>query len=214
MDTQPTAALFVRNAVTRMAELGVTRAELSRRTGIKPPHVTALLNKGHVNGVAVPTMERIAAALSTSVGCLLEGNATKHTLPRLGWVPCGKPSDVDTVHEETDFAALFAEGTFTLEVRGDSMSGGFVMDGDVIVVKKCETANPGEMVVAVVNGERTMKLLGQIKGRPALVALNDSYPPIILGDEDDAKIEGVVIGGVWTRKQRRWKPQPKRPRKQ
>jgi len=81
---------------------------------------------------------------------------------------------------------------FALRVRGDSMTGAGILDGDTVVCAKVETARAGEIVVALVEGEATVKKLGRVAGSPALLAANSKYKPIVL--RSDSRIVGRVLG--------------------
>jgi DNA polymerase V len=85
-----------------------------------------------------------------------------------------------------------AAATFLARVSGDSMTGAGVYDGDVVVVDRGLDANFGDIVVAVVDGDFTVKRLAKDHGRPVLRAENDEYPDIEVGAWSDARIWGVV----------------------
>ena len=78
---------------------------------------------------------------------------------------------------------------FALRVRGESMLGAGILPGDLVVVRRQETANNGEIVVAMIEDEATVKRLSRKNGRTWLMPENDAYSPIdgtyaqILGKE-------------------------------
>ncbi|NHR08308.1 translesion error-prone DNA polymerase V autoproteolytic subunit [Chromobacterium haemolyticum] len=86
--------------------------------------------------------------------------------------------------------------TFLVRVRGDSMRGAGIDEGDLLVVDKGLTANHGDIVIAVVDGEFTVKRLHNLRGRCALIAENPAYPPIRLADGQELEVWGVVRGCV------------------
>lgn len=84
--------------------------------------------------------------------------------------------------------------TFFFPVRGDSMEGGQIFDGDVLVVDRSVKASHGSVVVAFVDGERLVKRLWNRGGRVALVAENPAYPPLEIREGSELVVWGVVIG--------------------
>jgi len=116
-------------------------------------------------------------------------------LPLLGYVAAGQPiealetSDTLTVPEEL----VRRQNTFVLRVKGSSMIQDGIWDGDFIVVEERASADIGETVVAVINGEATVKRFYREKGGAIrLMPANDALAPIIAA-EKDVTIRGVVV---------------------
>lgn len=84
--------------------------------------------------------------------------------------------------------------TILIPVQGDSMINVGINDGDIVVVEVSSTANNGDIVVATIDEEFTVKTLGKKKGKPVLLPANDSYP--VIRPKGSLKILGVVIGLV------------------
>jgi SOS-response transcriptional repressor LexA len=84
--------------------------------------------------------------------------------------------------------------TVLLRVKGDSMQDAGVLDGDLAVVERSQSASAGEFIVAVVDGAFTLKELGYEGEQPILIPHNDSYPRI--RPERDLEIFGIVRGIV------------------
>src|SRR5207249_3311767 len=82
--------------------------------------------------------------------------------------------------------------TFALRVRGDSMIGEGILDGDLIVVESRPDAENGATVVALVRGEATVKKLYRERGRVRLVPANEKLAPIVARPAD-VEIRGLVI---------------------
>lgn len=90
--------------------------------------------------------------------------------------------------------------TYYLRVEGDSMIGAGINTGDIVVVDKSLEPRSGDIVVAAVEGDFTLKRLKK-QGRQAwLLAENPNYQPIALHEAQDAQIWGVVT--FWVHKQR------------
>ena len=84
--------------------------------------------------------------------------------------------------------------TVLLRVKGDSMQDAGVLDGDLAVVERSQSASAGEFIIAVVDGDFTLKELGYDGEQPILIPHNDRYPRI--RPERDLEIFGVVRGIV------------------
>lgn len=84
--------------------------------------------------------------------------------------------------------------TFALRVKGDSMRDEGILPGDVVVVQKQTTARNGQTVIALVNGEATIKTYHRKHGAVELHPANDSMKPIVVKETDTFSIEGVVVG--------------------
>jgi repressor LexA len=88
--------------------------------------------------------------------------------------------------------------TFALEVRGDSMIGRHILDGDVVVVEHGQTPRHGDVVAALIDGESTLKTFVADKGKPHLRAENPKYPRLIPAGE--LVIQGVMVALIRRRK--------------
>ena len=80
---------------------------------------------------------------------------------------------------------------FALRVKGDSMIGDGICDGDIVIVKPRRTAQNGDIVVAIIEDEATVKRLRRVGGRVELLPENDAYSPIVA---DEITLCGVVVG--------------------
>src|SRR5208283_2392213 len=88
--------------------------------------------------------------------------------------------------------------TFALEVRGDSMIGKHILDGDVVVVEHGQTPRHGDVVAALIDGESTLKTYVTDQGKPCLRAENPKYPRLIPAGE--LVIQGVMVALIRRRK--------------
>jgi len=123
-------------------------------------------------------------------------------VPLLGLVAAGVPIEAleqpDTISLPEDM--LGRGETFVLQVKGDSMIEDHILDGDRIIVEKKTTAENGEIVVALIGNEATVKRFYREPGRVRLQPANSSMAPIYVQSEN-LKIQGVVTGVL--RKMRR-----------
>ena len=115
-------------------------------------------------------------------------------------VQAGFPSPADDHFERRiDLNVQFIRrppATFLVRVEGESMRGGTadIRSGDFLVVDKSLEAKPGCIVVVTLNGEFTVKRLLKRNGRLVLAPENENYPLIVLTDEMEALVWGVVVG--------------------
>ncbi|MBC9073423.1 translesion error-prone DNA polymerase V autoproteolytic subunit [Thauera sp. CAU 1555] len=121
------------------------------------------------------------------------------------WIPLGLtpvsagfPSPAEDYADKrldiNDYLVRNPVSTFFFPVRGDSMQGAEIFDGDILVVDRSLSAQHGHIVVAFVNGERLVKRLYCRAGRMALLAENPAYPALDLAEGCDLEVWGVVIG--------------------
>ena len=119
-------------------------------------------------------------------------------IPVLGRVPAGGPREaIEEVEGELLFDPDLVEegGVFSLRVKGDSMTGAHICDGDHVLVRSQDRAEEGEIVVAVIDGEATVKRFRRWKGKVRLEAANPAYPPIVLSvGAPPFRIAGKVVG--------------------
>lgn len=120
-------------------------------------------------------------------------------LPLVGLVPAGSPRQMfDTLGESVEIPTWFAGrksgNLFCLKVTGKSMIDAYIDDGDLVVIERTETANSGEMVVALLeDGTVTLKRLRREKDRVLLVPENPAFKPI---EAKEVRIVGRVAGVI------------------
>jgi repressor LexA len=116
-------------------------------------------------------------------------------LPLFGYIAAGKPIDVDVSDETITVPEhLTSRGeNYVLKVRGDSMIEDGIFDGDLVIISRRERADNGEMVVANVGGEVTLKRLYKEGERVRLQPANSMMSPIFAPARDVA-VQGVVVG--------------------
>ena len=116
-------------------------------------------------------------------------------LPLFGYIAAGRPLDVipsDETIAVPDRLTTRGEN-FVLKVRGDSMIDDGILDGDYVIISKRSSAENGEMVVANVNGEVTLKRIYQDGERVRLQPANPAMHPIF-ARANDVSVQGVVVG--------------------
>jgi repressor LexA len=126
--------------------------------------------------------------------------AAASIVPLLGRVAAGSPIEAIEQDESVCVPEDMLTGTgphFVLRVRGDSMIDDQIKDGDCVVVDGRESADNGEMVIALVNGESATvkRFYRETDGRVRLQPSNASHSPQLYA-EDDVRVRGVVIGVI------------------
>ena len=167
--------------------------EIGRRFGLSSlatvhKHLTNLQDKGFIRRAW--NRSRSVELVPTRMG----GRALD--LPLLGYVAAGAPIEAvvsnETVTVPEDLVGT--RDTYALRVRGNSMIDEQIRDGDLVVVEDRQTAQNGEMVIALLEGaEVTLKKFYRENGHIRLQPANDAVAPIIVKG-DEVKVQGVVVG--------------------
>ena len=115
-------------------------------------------------------------------------------------ISAGFPSPADDSKEKkldlNDLLIRQPEATFFAKASGDSMTGAGIYDGDMLIVDRSINATDGKIVIAVVNGELTVKRF-KVAGRTAqLHSENPKYSPITLCEDDSVSVWGVVTNVI------------------
>ncbi len=117
-------------------------------------------------------------------------------IPLLGKIAAGTP--IEAIRDETNFvevpSSMMGRGDhYALTVDGDSMINAGIHDGDTVVIQKCDNAENGTIIVALVDGEEvTLKRLRRAGGKIVLEPENDDYEPRIL-EPNRVKIQGRLV---------------------
>ena len=129
------------------------------------------------------------------------GESGGHGIPVLGRVAAGQPILAEENWSGSlELGGMFGETErlFALQVRGDSMIDAGILAGDYVIVQKQDTARAGEIIVASLGDEATVKYYQPKKGHVELVAANEKYAPIVVDGEREFRILGTVRGVVRT----------------
>ena len=157
--------------------------------------VLALEKKGHL--VRDPHTPRAYRVRHSSWNTLPQDNSRRRSasvdLPLLGRIAAGTPITAEQEVEDvfTLPRRLVGEGElFILEVRGESMTDAAILPGDYVTIRRQDTAQPGDIVAAMIDGEATVKQLRIADGHTWLMPRNPAYDPI---PADRATILGKVV---------------------
>ena len=180
-----------------------THQEIAARFGFRSTraaacHLEALKRKGFI--ASEPGKVRALRVVTP----LQKLRARVADIPLFGSIPAGFAEERQ---QETKGCVTIDIGTlgikptsrtFALEVRGDSMIGRHILDGDVVVVEHGQTPRNGDVVAALIDGESTLKTYIADKGKPHLRAENPRFPNLIPAGE--LVIQGVMVALIRRRK--------------
>jgi repressor LexA len=193
-----------------------TRAEIAAELGFRSAnaaeeHLQALARKGVIELVggtsrgirlksdtlrALNSAREARESLAKQFSLPLAGLA-QLTLPLVGRVAAGNPI-LAQEHIEQSYtveASLFSrQPDFLLKVRGMSMKDIGIIDGDLLAVKKASEARNGQIVVARLGDEVTVKRFQRDRNGIQLLPENAEFDPILVSDADDLVIEGLAVG--------------------
>jgi repressor LexA len=171
-----------------MREIGVHMG--IRSTNGVNDHLKALERKGHI--VREDLKSRTLRPVETSPPPV--------SVPLLGRVAAGQPILAVENLEETlkvdQYLVGSGENIFGLRVKGESMIEDGILDGDIVFVKQQRTAERGDIVVAMLDEEATVKRYFPEKGSVRLQPANDTMDPIYVRPDDGTSLDllGVVVG--------------------
>jgi repressor LexA len=186
---------FIRDRIAQQGQ-SPSLAEISEAFGfasrsVARKHILALTEAGLIE--VMPNQARgIRLVQGSSRPDMLE-------IPVLGRVAAGAPIGPDIGNHDT---LLLDRGTFSrvpdylLRVQGDSMIEDGILDGDLVGVHRSSEAHDGQIVVARLDGEVTIKRLQKGLAELRLLPRNPAYDPIIVQPDQDFAIEGVFCGLV------------------
>lgn len=170
--------------------------EIGEAVGLNSPssvhaQLSTLADRGYLAKDAAKP--RAITVRMDSEGIPVSESPVEH-VPVLGRIAAGAPilaqeNIEDSVPLPRD---MLSSGTlFALRIKGDSMTGAGILDGDLVIIRSQPDAENGEIVAALVDGEEaTVKRLSRKRGRVSLIAENPAYKPI---EPDEVQILGKVV---------------------
>lgn len=184
--------------------IGMTQEELAEKLGYKNKSSIAKIETG-TNDIVQSKVIEFANVLGTTVAYLMgwEENSFSNKkgikINVLGRVAAGIPIEAveDIIDTEEITQEMAATGEFFgLQIHGDSMEPR-MCEGDVVIVRKQDDAESGDIVIAMVNGDdATCKRLRKYRDGIELVSNNPSYEPMFFSNEDIASKPVKIIGKV------------------
>ena len=166
-----------------------TRAEIARILDFKSvnaaeSHIKALVKKGAIE--KVPGSSRGIKLVEEASG-----------IPLVGSVAAGSPIlAVENIEKTIPLNPLTKAVDFFLRVQGDSMVEAGILDNDLVGIKKTNNAENGEIVVARIDEDVTLKRFSKNKTSIKLIAENSAYEDIHVFEQTDFAIEGKAVGVI------------------
>jgi repressor LexA len=184
---------FIENQIASRGHSPTFR-EIGQRFGIRSTngvrtHLNAIIKKGYLKQERfISRGLELTRSLTTGIG----------RLPLVGSVPAGLPIDAIENREgeiAVDLSFLPKGDSFTLKVVGNSMKDAGILDGDIVIVKKQQVAQRGDIVVAVVAGEATVKRYYPEGKTIRLQPANDVFDSIVVTKgSGEFRLAGKVVG--------------------
>lgn len=187
--TQDRALTFIRRYLNRRG-YAPSLIEIAEGIGIT--------SKGtahrHVQALAAAGRIRLIPGRKRGIELVDEAEISKTSLPLLGRIAAGQPIEAIADQERLDLSDLLGPNRYALQVKGDSMINAGILDGDLVVIEDCDTADDGAIVVALIDDdEATLKRLRRLKsGRIKLIAENPEMPPLTYAAKR-VRIQGVLV---------------------
>ena len=175
-----------------------TRAEIANELGFKSPNAA----EEHLRALARKGVIEMISGTSRGIRLLLEEEPSG--LPLIGRVAAGEPIlAVENIEDYLEVAAnmFYPQADYLLRVQGMSMKNVGIMDGDLLAVHKADTAENGQIVVARIEDEVTVKRLKKTRKRHEIMLLpeNEELEPILVDlKKQNFAIEGLGVGVIRT----------------
>ncbi|PHM31155.1 transcriptional repressor LexA [Xenorhabdus innexi] len=173
-----------------------TRAEIAARLGFRSPNAA----EEHLKALARKGVIEIIAGASRGIRLLLEQEDEGAGLPLIGRVAAGEPllaQEHIESHYKVDPELFKPNADFLLRVRGMSMKDIGIMDGDLLAVHKTQDVHNGQVIVARIEDEVTVKRFKQTGNKIELIAENPEFKPIVVDlREQNFTIEGLAVGVI------------------
>ena len=174
---------------------GLSVDELAEKAGLPKSTIEKILF-GIVKHPRIDTVQAIERALGLNRSAIpneVELNDL-YPVPLLGSVVAGVPIEAQENLEGYIYISYRpCEEYFALRVHGDSMKNAGIFDKSVVVCHKQENADSGEIVVAMLNGEQTVKRLKIVGSNIILMPENPEFDPIFVSEKDELIILGKVV---------------------
>ena len=190
------------------SENGLTTEQLSHLSGVPRGTLNKLLN-GETRNPRGDTLRRLAEALNCSPdvfygvqeSMLRIKNAgdilplSRRSIPMPGEIAAGRP-----LYMEEQYEIISCDDSlhcdFALKVRGDSMTGARIHDGDIVFIRRQDDVDDGEIAAVILDEAITLKRIFHIKNGLQLLSMNDKYPPMVFTFDtcETIRILGKAVG--------------------
>ena len=160
-------------------------------------HLRLIEQKGHIR--CTPGIARGIEVVDNKQQASdpIKAIANVREVPIIGTVAAGAPITAEENHSGTisvDGDLFNEDKLFTLRIRGDSMKDIGVFNGDYVIVRQQDNANDGDVVVAIIEGDATLKRFFRRNGNVVLHPENSAYSDIVIGSDQQLWIAGKMVG--------------------
>ena len=182
-----------------------TLREIGKKFGISSTfgvkrHLDALVKKGYLN---VESNASRGISFQNNVEgseVIREENSDYNRIPVIGRVAAGSPIQaIENIEGRIVIDPSIikkSKDSFALKVKGDSMINAGIFEGDLVIVKPVASARNGEIVVALLDGEATVKTFEQKNNIIRLIPQNNNYQPIEVNEKQEFSLAGKVVGVI------------------
>ncbi len=201
---------LIRQTITQTG-IPPTRAEIAQALGFRSAnaaedHLKALARKGAIELTAgtsrgirlkATPQETPGSAHAPNPIASLAANLAQLVVPLIGRVAAGHPilaAEHITRQVGVDSALFSERPDYLLTVRGLSMRDAGILEGDLLAVRKSHEARNGQIVVARLGDEVTVKRLRHVNGQIHLLPENPDFQPIVVSEDDQFALEGIAVG--------------------
>lgn len=184
-------------------ERGLTLEDIGRAAGVAKSTVRKWEN-GSITSIRTDKVQKVAAALDTTLDYLLNGVADDtyyknmeplpqtRPVPVIGHIACGAPIFAEENVEDYAELDIRVRADFALRCHGDSMVNAHIFDGDLVFIRKQPDVENGEIAAVVIDGEATLKRVYKYPNRIELRPENPLFPVM---QYEDAELETIRIIG-------------------
>ena len=173
-----------------------TRAEIAQQLGFRSPNAA----EEHLKALAKKGVIEIVSGASRGIRLLMEEAANDDGLPLIGRVAAGEPllaQEHIESHYQVDPSLFKPHADFLLRVSGMSMKDIGILDGDLLAVHKTTEARNGQVVVARIEDEVTVKRFKKQGNTVYLLPENEELEPIVVNlQQQQLTIEGLAVGVI------------------
>ncbi|MGK5082852.1 transcriptional repressor LexA [Bdellovibrionota bacterium FG-1] len=178
---------YIESEITRQGRpptyRDIARALGYDAVGTVQDHISALIRKGFLH--KEPGVAR---------GIRLTRRTESIDIPILGAIPAGPPMEaIENALGYLSIPAQWKGEIYALRVTGESMINAGIFDGDFVIIHRQAAVHSGDIVVAMIDGECTVKYLERKSGQARLLPANPRFKPIEIPPESDNLIQGKVV---------------------
>ncbi len=176
---------------------GINYAELGRKCGVNRT-TASRWGSGQIRKLYGEPLQKLSDLVGFDVEYVLSNSYTPVKMPVLGYVKAGYDlfAEENYLGEEETSLDDARQADYFLKVTGNSMSGIGILDGSLVLVKKCDTIDSGKIGVVLIGDEVTVKRVVYEKSAVRLVAANPDYEDRVFGIKEIESLPVRIIGKV------------------